>query len=178
MLTAKDPDLADRLVLLREHGGQGYLHAAVGTNSRLDALQAAFLRIKLRHLEAWHVGRRENALRYDEAFSGLEGVRTPCTDPGGTSVFNQYTLRVRDRDGLLAHLRSQDIGCAVYYPLCLHLQECFRYLGYREGDFPVAESCSADVISLPVFGELAPEEFQTVVRAVRAFYGSHGSTKG
>lgn len=170
MLTTNDPSLADRLVLLREHGGQGYLHSEVGTNSRLDAIQAAFLRVKLRRLESWHEGRRRNAAFYDDAFSGMPEVKTPVIHPDAGSVFNQYTLKVRQRDGLLASLRSREIGCAVYYPLCLHLQKCFEYLGCRAGDFPAAEACSAEAISLPVFGELQPGELEAVVDAVRGFY--------
>ncbi len=174
MLTANDAELADQLVLLREHGGQGYMHATVGTNSRLDALQAAFLRVKLRRLESWHAGRRANAAFYDKAFENLSHVRTPVIAEGAESIYNQYTLRVKNRDGLLEHLRSQGIGCAVYYPLCLHQQKCFEYLGYRRGDFPVAEACSADVISLPVFGELTAEELKAVVTAVKGFYEGNG----
>ncbi len=175
MLTANDGAIADRLVLLREHGGQGYMHSTVGTNSRLDALQAAFLRIKLRRLESWHQGRRSNAAFYDASFAGLDQVKTPVIAPEAVSIYNQYTLRVSNRDGLLAHLRSLDIGCAVYYPLCLHLQKCFEYLGYRLGDFPVAEACSAEVISLPVFGELSQAELEVVVSAVKGFYEGDGS---
>ena len=171
MLTTNDQALADRLVLLREHGGQGYLHAEVGTNSRLDSLQAAFLRIKLRCLETWHRGRRRNAALYDAALGDLPEVRTPAIAEGASSVYNQYTIRARNRDGLLASLKEQEVGCAVYYPLCLHLQKCFEYLGYRKGDFPVSEACSADVISLPVFGELRREELDAVVEAVGAYYG-------
>lgn len=177
MLTANDPELADRLVLLREHGGQGYMHATVGTNSRLDALQAAFLRVKLRRLESWHKGRRENAAFYDRAFENHPNVRTPVIADGAVSIYNQYTLRVDDRDGLLEHLRSLGIGCAVYYPLCLHRQKCFEYLGYSGGDFPVAEACSADVISLPVFGELSKDELETVANAVKGFYKGHGRNR-
>jgi dTDP-4-amino-4,6-dideoxygalactose transaminase len=173
MLSTNDPELADRLLLLREHGGQGYIHSTVGTNSRLDALQAAFLRIKLRRLDNWHEGRRKNAGVYDEAFRGMEGVKTPVVIPGAESVFNQYTIRTENRDGLLAHLKSLDIGCAVYYPLCLHLQKCFDCLGYRIGDFPVAEACSADVISLPVFAELSEAEIETVISAVKGFHGQN-----
>ncbi len=171
MLTTDNHALADRLVLLREHGGKGYLHAEVGTNSRLDSIQAAFLRIKLRHLEAWHRGRRRNAALYDGALAEIPEVRTPVTAEGAWSVYNQYTVRALDRDGLLAWLKERGIGCAVYYPLCLHLQKCFEYLGYRKGDFPAAEACSADVISLPVFGELRREELDAVVEAVGAYYG-------
>lgn len=170
MLSTDDPELADRLALLREHGGQGYLHSVVGTNSRLDALQAAFLRVKMGRLDSWHRGRLRNASFYSEEFRNLEEVRTPFVSPEAESVFNQYTIRTRSRDGLLSRLKSLEIGCAIYYPLPLHLQKCFDYLGYGPGDFPVSEACSSDVLSLPVFGELTDGELETVASAVKDFY--------
>jgi dTDP-4-amino-4,6-dideoxygalactose transaminase len=170
MITTDDPDIAARLISLREHGGVGYIHEEVGFNSRLDALQAGFLRIKLARLDGWHDGRRRNAAFYGKAFRDLREVSTPVIKRGAWSVYNQYTLRVSDRDGLLDHLRGRGIGCAVYYPLPLHLQECFRCLGYVRGDFPEAEAASRDVISIPVFGELTEEELSEVVEAVKEFY--------
>jgi len=171
MITTDDAGLGGRLVRLREHGGQGYLHSEVGFNSRLDALQAGFLRVKLARLDGWHEGRRRNAAFYDEAFQGQDGVSTPFIDPEAWSVYNQYTIRATDRDGLMAHLRGKGIGCAVYYPLPLHLQECFSTLGYSKGDFPVSERASQEVLSLPVFGELTQGELEEVVAEVRSFYG-------
>lgn len=171
MITTDDAELAARLVSLREHGGTGYIHLEVGFNSRLDALQAGFLRVKLARLEEWHLGRRRNADYYGEAFSDLEEVSTPVIRSEAWSVYNQYTLRAKDRDGLLDHLRKCGIGCAVYYPLPLHLQKCFSCLGYGEGDFPVSETAAREVISIPVFGELTEAELEEVVRTVRDFYG-------
>jgi dTDP-4-amino-4,6-dideoxygalactose transaminase len=142
----------------------------VGKNSRLDALQAGFLRVKLRRLDSWHKGRRANAEWYAKRLLDVEEVQTPVIDPRAWSVFNQYTLRARDRDGLLAHLREAEIGCAVYYPVPLHLQECFTHLGYGQGDFPVTEQACREVISIPVFGELTPEEREEVASAIEAFY--------
>lgn len=170
MLTTDSPELAERLRMLREHGGQGYMHREVGTNSRLDALQAGFLRVKLRHLEEWHQGRRANAERYDSAFAGIDQVSTPVIDPRAWSIYNQYTLMAESRDQLLEFLRSRQIGCAVYYPLPLHLQECFSNLGYSEGDLKISEECSRKAISLPVFGELTGDEQDEVIKAVREFY--------
>lgn len=170
MLTTNNSRLAERLRSIREHGGQGYLHAEVGTNSRLDAIQAGFLRVKLRKLEEWHAGRRANAERYDKAFADLSQVKTPSIDPRAWSIYNQYTLQAENRDELLNFLRSKEIGCAVYYPLSLHLQECFAYLGYNEGNFKISEGCSAKVLSLPVFGELTTEEQDEVIAAVKEFY--------
>jgi len=170
MLTTNDPELAVRLRSIREHGGKGYLHSEVGTNSRLDAIQAGFLRVKLRKLEEWHAGRRANAERYNKAFAHISQVKTPSIDPRALSVYNQYTLLAENRDELLSFLRARQIGCAVYYPLSLHLQECFADLGYSKGDFKISEGCSEKVISLPVFGELTKEEQDEVIAAVKEFY--------
>ncbi len=170
MLTTNDPELATRLRSIREHGGLGYLHAEVGTNSRLDAIQAGFLRVKLAKLEQWHAGRRANADRYKEAFADLSQVVTPVIDPRAWSIYNQYTILAENRDELLQFLRDKQIGCAIYYPLPLHLQECFKDLGYKEGDFPVSETCSTKVMSLPVFGELTKDEQDEVIAAVKEFY--------
>ncbi|MCP4646413.1 MAG: DegT/DnrJ/EryC1/StrS family aminotransferase, partial [bacterium] len=170
MLTTNDSTLAERLRRIREHGGLGYLHSEVGTNSRLDAIQAGFLRVKLRKLEEWHEGRRANAERYNQAFANIEQISAPVIDPRAWSVYNQYTILAENRDELLNFLRSKQIGCAVYYPLPLHLQECFANLGYSEGDFKISENCSSKVISLPVFGELTNEEQDEVIAAIREFY--------
>lgn len=173
-VSTDDEDLADRLVSLREHGGQGYIHREVGTNSRLDALQAAFLRIKLQHLDTWHDGRRRNADYYYSALSAVPSVKTPLISPEAVSVYNQFTIRVPDRDALLEHLRANQIGCAVYYPLPLHLQQCFRHLGYTEDSFPAALKASHEVISIPVFGELTEEELDEVVSSIATFYEKTG----
>lgn len=173
MIVTRDPDLAERLSKLRVHGGlQMYHHEMVGTNSRLDALQAAVLRIKLTHLDRWAAARRENARRYDELLGDVDGVRTPVTDDGNFHTYNQYTLRVDDRDGLREFLAERDIGSGLYYPVPLHLQECFRSLGYEEGDFPVAEELCRRVVSLPVFPELGRERLEIVADAVREYYGA------
>jgi dTDP-4-amino-4,6-dideoxygalactose transaminase len=174
-ITTSDAGLADRLIRLREHGGQGYIHREVGTNSRMDALQAGFLSVKLRRLDVWHEGRRGNAAFYDKAFADVAEVSTPVINQSAASIYNQYTIKARNRDGLQAHLKEKGIGCAVYYPLPLHLQECFASLGYSEGDFPVAEEASREVLSLPVFGELTEGELRDVVDSVKSFYASRSS---
>jgi dTDP-4-amino-4,6-dideoxygalactose transaminase len=178
MIVTQDDDLAERLRLLRVHGGQQmYHHRWVGWNSRLDALQAAVLRIKLPHLDDWSEGRAANAARYDGWFaeSGvLESgqVRLPARAENCRHIFNQYTLRAKRRDELREHLKSEGIGHSVYYPVPLHLQECFRELGYKEGDLPEAERACREVISLPVYPELTREQQQRVVSAVAGFYNS------
>ncbi len=172
MLVTQDDHLFDQLMKLRTHGGlRTYYHELVGYNSRLDALQAAVLLAKLPHLEAWSEARRRNAAYYDAAFADLAEVTTPFTDPANTPIFNQYTIRVPRRDALKAHLAEQHIGCSVYYPLPLHLQPCFSYLGYKEGQFPVAEKAAGEVISLPIYPELSTGQLDEVIAAVRTFFG-------
>ena len=170
MVTTNSKEIADRIVSLREHGGRGYIHEEVGFNSRLDAIQAGFLRVKLAQLESWHKGRRRNARFYGTALKKVDQITTPVIKKNAWSIYNQYTLKASNRDELLEYLRERDIGCAVYYPIPLHLQKCFECLGYEEGDFPVSEAASKEVISIPVFGELTEEELIEVVDTITSFY--------
>src|SRR5215212_5292198 len=173
MIVTQDETLAARLRRLRVHGGaKTYYHDEVGYNSRLDALQAAVLLAKLPHLETWSAARRKNAEYYNAAFAGSSDVRTPVIDPANVSIYNQYTLRVARRDALQAHLKSKGIGNSVYYPLPLHLQPCFEYLGYKSGAFPESEKAAKEVISLPIYPELTNAQLDEVIGAVREFYGS------
>ena len=171
MMVTQDERIAERLRRLRVHGGlRTYYHEEVGFNSRLDALQAAVLRAKFRHLEQWSEQRRQNAAYYDKAFAGMSEVATPFIDPNNVSIFNQYTLRVQRRDDLQAYLNSRKIGNAVYYPLPLHLQPCFSYLGYKEGSLPESERAAKEVISIPVFPELTRAQQDEVIGVIRDFY--------
>jgi len=171
MVTTGDAELAETLAKLRVHGGkQMYHHEMVGTNSRLDALQAAVLRVKLPYLEGWAGARRRNAALYDEILAGVEGVRTPVTRRGNLHVYNQYTLRVERRDELRSYLNERGIGSGLYYPLGLHLQECFSSLGGREGDLPVTEALTRQVVSLPIFPELTEAQVAEVGESIRGFY--------
>jgi dTDP-4-amino-4,6-dideoxygalactose transaminase len=176
LVTTSDQDLAARLRVLRVHGErERYKHEAIGWNSRLDALQAAVLRVKLPHLDGWSTRRIANADRYDRLFaeSGLiarECVWPPVRAPWSGHVFNQYTIRAKRRDALGEHLKSRGIGWGVYYPIPLHLQECFSHLGYEVGDMPEAERASKEVISLPIFPELAPAQIERVVDEIASFY--------
>jgi dTDP-4-amino-4,6-dideoxygalactose transaminase len=171
-----DDATAAELRLLRVHGGrQMYEHRRVGWNSRLDAIQAAVLRVKLPYLDGWSRGRAANAERYDRWFEdiGLVAaghVRLPQRLERSTHIFNQYTLRVERRDDLREHLRARGIGHSVYYPVPLHLQECFAELGYTAGSLPRAEQACREVISLPVYPELTLGEQERVVGEIRAFY--------
>lgn len=171
MIVTRDATLAERLRRLRTHGGaKQYHHDEIGTNSRLDTLQAAVLLAKLPHLAGWSAARRERAARYDAAFAGLAGVRTPVVAPENEHIYHQYTLRVERRDALKAHLGKLGIGCAVYYPIPLHLQPCFAALGYRQGQLPEAEGAAREVLSLPVYPELTDALQDQVVEAVGSFY--------
>jgi len=171
MMTTDDADLAARLLRLRVHGDAGrYEHIEIGMNSRLDALQAAVLRVKLRHLDAWTEARRQNAQLYRELFDNLhcsDAIELPADMNDGRHVYNQFCVRVRDgrRDELLQALRDRKIGCAVYYPKPLHQQHCFKSFGYKTADFPESERASAETIALPIYPELGAARVRQVVGA-------------
>mgnify|MGYP001557249761 CR=1 FL=1 len=171
MIVTQDEKLAARLRRLRTHGAvKTYVHEEVGYNSRLDALQAAVLSAKLPFLADWSAARRANAKRYDSAFADLSAIRVPAIDAANESIYNQYTIRTDRRDALQAHLTSKGIGTAIYYPIPLHLQQCFAYLGYRAGAFPESERASKEVLSLPVYPELTSAQQDEVIEAVRSFF--------
>jgi dTDP-4-amino-4,6-dideoxygalactose transaminase len=175
MVVTKDAAMAERLRRLRVHGGpQAYRHEEVGYNSRLDALQAAVLSVKLPHLGRWSEARRRNARYYDQAFAAVDGLATPVVAAGNESIYNQYTIRVADgrRDELRERLEARGVGSAIYYPVPLHLQECFAYLGYRAGQFPEAERAALEVLSLPVYPELTGAQLDHVAQAVRELCGA------
>jgi dTDP-4-amino-4,6-dideoxygalactose transaminase len=171
MMVTDDDKIAEKLRKLRVHGGrQMYHHEMVGTNSRLDSLQAAVLSAKLPHLNEWAEARRRHAESYNAAFSAHPDIRTPVTLDCNYHVFNQYTLRVKRRDELKKHLDEAGIGNAIYYPLPLHLQECFASLGGQRGDLPVSEQLAQECISIPVFPELTERERAQVVETILHFY--------
>ena len=176
MMTTDDDALADRLRSLRVHGSRTkYRHDLLGVNSRLDSLQAAVLRVKLPHLDAWSNARRANAGRYDQLFedAGLtEEIGLPFVRDGVRHIFNQYVIRVRDgrRDALAEHLRQSGVGTDIYYPIPLHLQACFSYLGHKEGDFPEAERAARESLALPIYPELTAEQQSYVVEMIREFF--------
>jgi dTDP-4-amino-4,6-dideoxygalactose transaminase len=169
MMTTDDPELAKRLKCLRVHGDVGqYEHVEVGMNSRLDALQATILRVKLRRLEFWTASRQRNAKRYADMFrqTGLtDTLVLPTAEADCRHVYNQYCVRVRSglRDHILQQMREAKVGCAVYYPKPLHLQKCFAHLGYRPGQFPEAEAASKDILALPIYPELPLADQERVV---------------
>jgi dTDP-4-amino-4,6-dideoxygalactose transaminase len=173
LITTNDAGLAAKLKLLRNHGSKTkYDYVLLGINSRLDALQAAVLRVKLRYLDQWANGRRKNAEQYKELFRdfGVQGSLALPTEPQGYfHVYNQYTIRTAKRDGLKEFLQSRGIPSEIYYPHALHLQPAFADLGYSAGDFPEAEKCSAEVLSLPVYPELKDEHLVAVMQGIRDF---------
>jgi dTDP-4-amino-4,6-dideoxygalactose transaminase len=182
LVTTNRDHLADKLRLLRVHGMQPrYHHQLLGINSRLDSLQAAVLNVKLPHLDRWTVERQVRAARYHELFTncGLDRVlRLPHTAPHRRHVWNQYVVRVPDgrRDALRQHLTGRKIGTEIYYPIPLHQQPCFAYLGYRRGDLPETERAAAETLALPIFPELTPAEQELVVREIGSFLGVGQST--
>ena len=172
-LVSTDDDAHAGLVRkLRVHGGvKMYHHEMVGTNSRLDAIQAAVLRVKLRHLDGWTAARQRNARRYVELLGSTSGVRLPAVAEGNFHVYNQFTILTDRRDELREHLTREGIGTGVYYPVPLHLQKCFGELGFGEGDLPVSERLCQEVLSLPVFPELSEDALCRVADAIRSFFG-------
>jgi dTDP-4-amino-4,6-dideoxygalactose transaminase len=175
-LTTTRDDLAAKLKLLRVHGMEPrYYHQVVGINSRLDSLQAAILRVKLPHLDAWTSARQANAARYMEMFAqyDLDGrVTVPTDESRGRHVWNQFVIRVADgqRDALRAHLTACKVGTEIYYPVPLHLQKCFEYLGWAKGDLPHTEQAAEATLALPIFPELEPAEQRTVVGRIAEFF--------
>jgi dTDP-4-amino-4,6-dideoxygalactose transaminase len=167
MVVSNDDDCADRVRLLRTHGERPRYHnKEVGICGRLDALQAVVLQIKLRHLDAWNRRRTEIGERYNSHFAGHDAIRTPPLSAGNTHIYHQYTLRLKRRDAVQKALGDQGIGCGVYYPVPLHMQECFSEHSYQAGDLPVSEQLCAESLSLPVFDQMTDEQVDEVAAAV------------
>jgi dTDP-4-amino-4,6-dideoxygalactose transaminase len=161
-------ELDEQIRILRDHGQvRKYYHAKIGWNCRMDGIQAAVLRIKLRHLEKGNQLRRSHAIDYDRAFGGIEEVVTPVQAAGVRHVYHIYAIRVHERDQVMRLLGEKGIGCGVHYPVPIHLQEAYRGLGYQRGDFPVAELSATELISLPMFPELTRAQIETVAQRVR-----------
>jgi len=176
-LTTSDPNIAERLRLLRNHGGkQRYYHDEIGANSRMDSIQAAVLRVKMPHVARWNIGRRERAAVYDRLLSaaGLTGEGSPLArlkvSGQAHHVCHQYVVRVQRRDDLRGFLADRGVSTEIYYPVPLHLQKCFAYLGYAPGDLPEAERAAAEVLALPMFPELREDEQRWVVEGIAEFF--------
>ena len=173
MVLTNDTNLANAVRRMRNHGMEPkYYHSHVGGNFRLDALQAAGLLVKLPHLDKWGEMRRANAEFYNNAFANVESIKTPYIDPKNRSIYNQYIISVENRDEVIAKLREKEIGCEIYYPLPLHVQECFAPLGYKEGDFPVSEYAAKHTIALPIYPELTEEQVDYVATSLKQIVGA------
>lgn len=176
MLTMQDPAKAKKSVVLRNHGSEPkYYHRLIGGNFRLDALQAAVVTIKLKYLDGWTAARQANAARYEKLFAQTGAVKSgkiglPAAKTN-RHIYNQFILRAENRDGLLAHLRAREIGTEIYYPVPLHLQDCFRSLGHRPGDFPESERAAKETLALPIYPDLTDDMAAWVVGAIAEFYG-------
>lgn len=174
MMTTNNEELARMLSVLRVHGSSDkYRHEYAGVNSRLDALQAAVLRVKLKRLDEWTRGRQRNAHLYCRLLGGERApVGLPRAAPFQTRhVYNQFVVRCAERDRLRTHLKDNGVGTEVYYPIPLHLQPCYRHLGYKEGDFPESEKAANEVVALPVHSALTTEDIERICRCIRSFYG-------
>jgi dTDP-4-amino-4,6-dideoxygalactose transaminase len=179
MVVTSDADLARRCAVMRNHGMEPrYYHHVVGGNFRLDALQAAVILVKLKYLERWHAARQANAAYYNRKFAGCDALVTPIVEPHNRMIYNQYVIRIRGgkgraaRDAVEARLHERRIGCAIYYPVPLHLQECFADLGGKAGDLPHAEQAAREVLALPIYPELADAQKDEVASAVLEAVGT------
>ena len=168
MITTNNSELADRIRLLRSHGFKTKYHNEIlGGNFRLDELQAAVLRVKLKYLDGWTEARRRNASLYRRNLQQVESIELPYELPDSRHIYNQFVIRARGRDDLLAHLRANGIGCEIYYPVPLHLQPCFKNLGYRTGDFPFSEATANESLALPIYPELTEDMIRSVCDSLR-----------
>jgi len=174
MVVTNDPRIAQKVAILRNHGcKEKYYHLVSGFNSRLDELQAAILRVKLRHLDEWIDRRQRNAELYSRLLGEVDGIEPPYIAPYSFHVFNYYTIRAKNsaasRDKLREYLTSQGIATAIYYPLSLHLQEVYRPLSYKIGDFPESEEAQEEVLSLPMYPELKEKQVEEITKVIKDF---------
>ncbi|MGM9992214.1 MAG: DegT/DnrJ/EryC1/StrS family aminotransferase [Candidatus Bruticola sp.] len=171
MVLTNSDSYFEKINMLRGHGSKvRYYHEILGTNSRLDEIQAAALRVKLRHVNEWNIKRRSVAQKYTEALQGIDGLITPVEREGYRHVFHQYTIRAPKRDELFDYMRAHGVGPAIYYPVCLHLQKTFAASGMKEGSLPVCEQLQKEVLSLPMFPELTDEQINAVVSSIKSFF--------
>ncbi|MDI6758656.1 MAG: DegT/DnrJ/EryC1/StrS family aminotransferase [Candidatus Omnitrophota bacterium] len=170
MILTNNTDTYERLIILRNQGNkEKYYHTMLGYNHRLDALQAAVLRVKLKYLDCWNKKRQENASYYDKKLKGLE-VKIPYTAEYSTHIYHQYVLKIRGQNvNLMEYLKKKGIEARVYYPLPLHLQECFKYLGYKKGDFPESEKASVQTLAIPVYPDLTMKQMNYIVSSIKGF---------
>ena len=166
MVVTNDEGLAEKVRMLRVHGSKPkYHHSLIGANSRLDAIQAAVLQVKLKHLDDWSDARRQHARFYDEAFADTP-IKVPKVREENHSIYNQYVIRTGHRDRVMRHLKERGVGCEIYYPVPLHLQRCYAFLGYKTGDFPESEAAANETLALPIYPELSEEQLSYVAECV------------
>jgi dTDP-4-amino-4,6-dideoxygalactose transaminase len=171
MITTNSEEIAKRVKLLRNHGSiKKYEHKIEGYSSRLDNLQAAILRVKLRHLNKWNDLRRRNAKKYNELLNNIDNIIVPYEADYAKHVYHLYVIRTENRDKLREELKSNNITTGIHYPIPLHLQPAYNYLGYKEGDFPVTEKASQEILSLPMFAELSEKQIMEICYWVKNFY--------
>ncbi|HLO32039.1 MAG TPA: DegT/DnrJ/EryC1/StrS family aminotransferase, partial [Anaerolineales bacterium] len=164
------PELAAKVRMLRDHGSsQKYHHKVVGVNSRMDGLQGAVLGVKLRHLPNWNEERRRKAEMYREQLNGVDGIILPREMDYAQHIYHIFAVRVRNRDALMAALTEKGVGCGIHYPVPVHLQEAYSFMGMKKGQFPVAEKCADELVSLPMFAELAEEQIEYVAYEIKSF---------
>jgi dTDP-4-amino-4,6-dideoxygalactose transaminase len=169
-VVTNNPELAEKMRMFRDHGQKKkYYHSMVGWNGRMDGLQGAVLSVKLKHLPAWNEERRKNAQLYNELLSDLNSVTTPFEAPAARHIYHIYAIRVRSRDALIRILAEKDIHCGIHYPIPIHLQDAYRFLGYEKGGLPVTERCTNELASLPMFPELSREQIERVCDEIKAF---------
>ncbi len=175
MIVTNNDDLAEKVKMIRVHGSKvRYNHEILGVNSRLDTLQASILLVKLRYLDSWNERRIEIAKKYNEALKDIDEIVIPYSEPYNKHIYHQYTIRMKRRDELAKFLKEKGIQTAVHYPIPLHLQKVFSYLGYKQGDLPISEQCSREVLSLPMFPELRDDEIDYVVKSIKEFLKDKG----
>ncbi|CUT00216.1 DegT/DnrJ/EryC1/StrS family aminotransferase [Candidatus Kryptobacter tengchongensis] len=175
MITTNNDELAEKIKMIRVHGSKiKYNHEIIGFNSRLDTIQAGILLVKLKYLDIWNERRIEIAKRYNGAFKDVGDIVIPYSEPYNKHIYHQYTIRTKHRDELAQFLKEKGIQTAVHYPIPLHLQRAFSNLGYKQGDFPISERCSKEVLSLPMFPELKDEEIDYVIESIREFFKIKG----
>lgn len=174
MVVTSNPEIAEKVMMLRNHGcGQKYYHLVPGFNSRLDELQAAILRVKLRHLDDWIELRRQKAAAYSQLLAQIAGIQPPYVSPDSYHIFNYYTIRLENgklnRDKLREYLNAKGIATAIYYPLSLHLQQVHKPLGYKLGDFPESEKAQEEALSLPIYPELGDDKIEEIAKAIESY---------
>ncbi len=170
MIVTNDDKLAEKIKLMRVHGeNPRYYYRMIGGNFRMDNIQGAVLSVKLKYLDEWNKKRRDNAAIYNKIFAGTK-IKPQKIEKNNTSIYNQYSINAPNRDQLQAHLTKQGIGCGIFYPQPLHIQDCFNDLGYKKGDFPAAERLTENVLSLPIFQELTPQQIEHAGKTVLEFY--------